>query len=252
MRLYKRHGIGVLLCLQAMLCSSRIGTAALSGYQIILQLWLATSYAADGFATAANVLLSRGLGELRSLSDDTKLMSIRRSLRSLSNRVLFFGLLIGAACGAIFAVEKKPLIRIFTRDAATIDAINEGPLWILLCSIQPINSLAFVYDGLMYAGQGFAFISRTFVAGFVLFYGPLIIAGFVLEDSGRSSLVWIWGAKAAFNVWRTLSCAWYVERRILQPLQSPNITHRDKEDSIEAPLLGDGTNVDVIEPADEG
>eukprot|EP00958_Prasinococcus_capsulatus_P021112 scaffold2823_cov373-Prasinococcus_capsulatus_cf.AAC.5 len=163
-------------------------------------------------------------------------MALRRSLRRLATRVLVFGALVGAACSALYAIEKRPLLRLFTRDREALDAIERGPLWTMLCVFQPINALAFVYDGLMYAGQGFAYLSRSFAVGMLLCYAPFIVTAFVLEEQHRGSLAWVWGAKAAFNVWRVVSCAWFVETRVLR---TPREVQGEPRHGIREPLLAE-------------
>jgi len=78
-----------------------------------------------------------------------------RSLQVLCNRVLLSGLAIGTLCGIGFFVAEDWLISLFTKADVTIVILHNN-LWSLLCVVQPLNSLVFVYDGLLYASQSFA------------------------------------------------------------------------------------------------
>ncbi len=68
--------------------------------------------------------------------------------------------------------------------------------WILVATVQPLNGLVFVIDGILCSGQDFRYISKAYVAGFVFVFLPLIVSPL------RMSLLGIWGVKASFNIYR--------------------------------------------------
>ena len=124
-------------------------------------------------------------------------LCICRSLQVLCNRVLSSGLVIGTACGIAFYIGEDWLISLFTKADVTIDILHNH-LWLLLCVVQPLNSLVFVYDGLLYASQSFAFTRNVMLIGFCLVFCPIItIAQYTVK-----ALWGVWLAKALLNLAR--------------------------------------------------
>jgi len=117
----------------------------------------------------------------------------------LCNRVLLSGLAIGSSCGVAFYFGQSWLISVFTQAEATIDILHNY-LWSLLCVVQPLNSLVFVYDGLLYASQSFAFTRNVMLIGFFLVFCPMI----TLAQYTVKALWGVWVAKAALNLCRLL------------------------------------------------
>ena len=122
-----------------------------------------------------------------------------RSLQILCRRVLLSGLAIGSTFGIAFFAAQGWIISLFTQSEATI-GILQHYLWPLVCIVQPLNSLVFVYDGLLYASQSFAFTRNVMVLGFCLVFCPLI----AVVQLAVQALWGVWLAKAALNVCRLL------------------------------------------------
>ena len=122
-----------------------------------------------------------------------------RSLQILCRRVLLSGLAIGSAFGIGFLLAQDWLISLFTQSQET-KSILQHYLWVLVCVVQPLNSLVFVYDGLLYASQSFAFTRNVMLLGFCLVFCPLI----VLVQISVQALWGVWVAKAALNLCRLL------------------------------------------------
>jgi hypothetical protein len=70
--------------------------------------------------------------------------------------------------------------------------------WTLFCGMQVTNSVVFLYDGLLLAGQQYAFIRNVFLVGTFFLFVPLLAFAWV----GVGSLWALWTAKAVLNVWR--------------------------------------------------
>ena len=114
-------------------------------------------------------------------------------------RVLLSGLAIGSAFGITFFVAQDSLISLFTQSTDTTSILHHY-LWTLVCVVQPLNSLVFVYDGLLYASQSFAFTRNVMVLGFCLVFCPLI----AVVQLSVQALWGVWVAKAALNLCRLL------------------------------------------------
>ena len=126
-------------------------------------------------------------------------------MKLLCNRVLTSGLVIGTACGLAFYVAETGIISVFTKDIATIRLLRNH-LWLIICVAQPLNSLVFIYDGLLYASQSFKFTRNIMLCGFFLVFLPLI--SFV---QWQVQTLWgVWSAKAVLNLCRLLGGAYQV------------------------------------------
>jgi putative MATE family efflux protein len=119
-----------------------LGVAAGAAHQVCLQLWFATSLLADAIAIAAQPLLATCLAQRE---------------RSGARRVVRQSLLLGAAAGfataAALAFSGPALCRLFTTDPAALAAATE--VWPLVVASQPLNTLAFSVDGLLYGARDF-------------------------------------------------------------------------------------------------
>lgn len=170
--------------------TARLGTsrAPLNAHAVVLQLWMITSYFADGFADAGTMFGSRLLGAKQT-----------RDLRRLTLILAVLGLAMGSAASALLFGFRDQLIHIFSRDEQTIQMLK-GPLWTLLCGIQPVNALVFVYDGLLYATQSFRYIRNALCLGVLLVFSPAL--GYAIH---LHTLTALWTAKALLNSWRCLT-----------------------------------------------
>ena len=136
-----------------------------------------------------------------------------RELKVLCTRILASGLLIGISCGVAFFAAEKSIISIFTTDSKIIDLLQHH-LWLIICVAQPLNSLVFIYDGLLYASQSFAFTRNVMLWGFCTVFLPLIIA-----VQWEVKALWgVWTAKAALNACRLLGGAYRIHFWWLQSL----------------------------------
>ncbi|KAK9836028.1 hypothetical protein WJX81_007032 [Elliptochloris bilobata] len=181
----------------AMAVSGRLGTATLAAHQVVAQLWMLTSYIVDGFAVAGTVLGSR----LAPAGPAAHLRDPRRFAR-LARRVLLLGVLVGGASGAALHAWRDAIIVLFTAEPRAVAALR-GPVWVVVCVMQPINGAVFVYDGLLYATQSFAWVRDVMVSGFVVAFLP-VLAGALW---GVHALWAVWAAKAAHNLWRLAGAA---------------------------------------------
>ena len=186
----------------ALMCSSRLGSHVLAAHSVINQLWILISYVVDGFAAAAIVLGSR-LGA--HAHDPDLAQEAKSNLQKLITRVLGAGLVTGIIASIVFYTQSDAIMHLFTEDARIIEILKDKT-WILLVAVQPINSLVFVYDGLMYASQSFVFIRNYFLLGFFIIFMPVI----GLQLTIWKSLWAVWLSKAVFNVWRCLGAAYLI------------------------------------------
>ena len=94
-----------------------------------------------------------------------------------------------------------------TDDAETLRARIEAlhSVWPLLCACQTVNALVFVYDGVLYATQSFAYLRNLTLCACGLVYVPILFLE--LEVWGMSLLA-LWSAKACLNATRCVGAIW--------------------------------------------
>ncbi len=192
-----------------------LGAAALGAHAVVMQLWMVTSYIVDGFADVGTMMGSRLLGAGES-----------RAMRPLTKVLACLGLFTGVLAGILLWGLRSHLITAFTSHVAT-RGLLDGPLWLLLCVLQPVNALVFVYDGLLYAVRAFRFVRNALVFGVLLSFAPGLVAAKVIAPS---SLIAIWIAKAALNACRCASALIYIHavewpHWVKSPTDQPRPSH---------------------------
>ncbi len=180
--------------------------SALAAHGVVVQLWMLMSYITDGIASVGTMVGGKLYGEGTSVS--------KHFFSILTRRLLLLGLAFGLCSVLILTFLRDPIILIFTREG---DASHRTILhflrqvWPLLVAMQPVNCLIFVYDGLIYALQRFTYIRNVMASGFFLVFLPVLLYG----TYSFHTLLAIWAAKAAFNVWRLAGLAGEVHVRVL-------------------------------------
>ena len=122
--------------------------------QCCVQLWLAASLLADSVAIAAQAMLATLLSQ-----------SDRPAAQAVVRRTVSVGLLIGGVTSAVLGVSTGPLLRTFCSDGPTLAAA--ASVWPIVVASQPLNTLAFAYDGLIFGGSDFRFCAVAMLAAAV-------------------------------------------------------------------------------------
>ncbi len=77
----------------------------------------------------------------------------------IAERTLQLGVALGVSLATVLALTSGALPQLFTRDPAVIAAIGNIFPWVILS--QPINALAFVWDGVLYGAGGFEYAAKV-------------------------------------------------------------------------------------------
>lgn len=183
------------LCLVS---ASRLGTPSLAAHAVIRDLWVLQSTIVDGLATAGTALGS-------SLASS----KMKQSLRNLSVKLLLLGVAFGVAFLGIYGGLGRWIAPLFTTDESVLASLRDA--WPILSVSQPVNSLVFVADGLLYAIQAFSFAREAMEVGVGLIFLPFL-AWAVLGPHPSLRRVWI--SKLALNSWRLAALSarivWYM------------------------------------------
>lgn len=81
------------------------------------------------------------------------------SVYQIVERTLQLGTGLGLSLALILALSGTSLHRLFTTDPTVIRAIGNIFPWVILS--QPINALAFVWDGILYGAGGFEYAAKV-------------------------------------------------------------------------------------------
>nr|DAD46572.1 TPA_asm: hypothetical protein HUJ06_016509 [Nelumbo nucifera] len=146
--------------------AARQGPLAMAAHQICLQVWLAVSLLTDALAASGQALIA---------SYFTK--GDYNTVKEITYFVLKAGILTGVTLAAILGTTFGFLATLFTKDMDVLVIVRSGVLFV--SASQPINALAFIFDGLHYGVSDFAYAAQSMmvvgaISSAVLLYAPSI------------------------------------------------------------------------------
>ncbi|CAA6667320.1 unnamed protein product [Spirodela intermedia] len=162
--------VAVTFCvtLAASLAACR-GPIAMAAFQVCLQVWLSTSLIADGLAVA---------GQFICHGDHQKAVAV-------ASRVLQLGIILGLGLSAVIGIGMKFGSGIFTKDKNVQKLIHT--VLPFVAATQPINSLAFVFDGINFGASDYIYSAYSMVLVAIL----SVISLFMLSSSHGFIGIWI-------------------------------------------------------------
>lgn len=175
--------------------ATRLGTAVVAAYQVALQAWLLAAYCIDGLAITATSLGGQLLGK-----------GDRRAHRLLARRLVHLGVGVGITFFLFYWLAETWVQGFFTNRPEIIALL--GTIWFWLAASQPINALAYVYDGILFSARDFVFLRKRSIEAFFLVFLPLVLWGFLKTKS----LLGLWLALIGLNGYRMLSGWWRCKR----------------------------------------
>ncbi|GMI74135.1 FERRIC REDUCTASE DEFECTIVE 3, MANGANESE ACCUMULATOR 1 [Hibiscus trionum] len=169
--------------------AARLGPTPMAAFQICLQVWLTSSLLADGLAVAGQAILACAFAE-----KDYK------KVAAAATRVLQMSFVLGMGLAVVVGIGLYFGSGIFSKDAAVLHLIGIGVPFI--AATQPINSLAFVCDGVNFGASDFAFTAYSMVL-----VGGASVASIVLL-SRSNGFIGIWVALTIYMVLRAFAGVW--------------------------------------------
>ncbi|KAA8518206.1 hypothetical protein F0562_015680 [Nyssa sinensis] len=171
--------------------SARLGSTSMAAFQICLQVWLAASLLADGLAVAGQAILASAFAK----NDYDK-------ATATASRVLQLGLALGLVLAIGVAVLLQFASRLFTKDINVLQLLSLGIPFVAVT--QPINALAFVFDGINFGASDFAYSAYSMILVAVV----SMLCLFSLSSS--YGFVGIWVALSIFMSLRALAGFWRI------------------------------------------
>ena len=126
-------------------------------------------------------------------------LSVLPATRSVCHRVLAFGFSTGVLFSLLDFFARDRLIATFTADRSVANILRDSGTWNALVFAQPLNAMVFVYDGLIYAFQDFAFARELMSTGVGFVFLPSLAFA---AAKRRTTLADVWRCKIALNAWR--------------------------------------------------
>ncbi len=175
--------------------ATRLGTTVVAAYQVALQVWLLAAYFIDGLAITATSLGGQLLGR----GNDT-------AHGLLSRRLVHLGLGVGGGFFLLYWLAESWLQGLFTNRPEIIAMLHT--IWFWLAVSQPINAVAYVYDGILFGAKNFVFLRKRMLEGFFFVFIPFVLWGFFKMES----LFGLWVALIGLNCYRMISGWWGCNR----------------------------------------
>ncbi|XP_024627511.1 protein DETOXIFICATION 43 [Medicago truncatula] len=169
--------------------AARLGSVPMAAFQPCLQIWLTSSLLADGLAVAVQAILACSFTE-----KDYKKTTAAATRALQMSFVLGMGLSILVGIGFYFGAG------IFSKDVHVVHLIKIGIPFV--AATQPINSLAFVFDGVNYGSSDFAYSAYSLVMVSVV----SIVTEFFLYRSKQ--FIGIWIALTIYMILRMFAGIW--------------------------------------------
>ncbi|KAG8391243.1 hypothetical protein BUALT_Bualt01G0167800 [Buddleja alternifolia] len=182
--------IAVTICVTlAASMAARLGPTSMAAFQICLQIWMTSSLLADGLAVAGQAILACAFAE----KDYQK-------ATAAAARVLQMGFILGLGLALFVGLGLQFGSGIFSKDKNVIHMITIGIPFV--AATQPINSLAFVFDGVNFGASDFAYSAYSMVLVSIVSIGSLFIM------SKTNGFVGIWLALTVYMCLRTFAGFW--------------------------------------------
>ncbi|KAL2328801.1 hypothetical protein Fmac_022228 [Flemingia macrophylla] len=154
--------------------AARQGPTSMAAFQVCLQIWLAVSLLADGLAVSAQAILAGAFAN----KDYEK-------AKATASRVLQLGLVLGLALAFILGTGLHFGANLFTKDVNVLHLIRIGMPFV--AATQPLNALAFVFDGINFGASDFAYSAISLVAVAIVSITCLL----VLSSVGGFIGIWV-------------------------------------------------------------
>ncbi len=189
--LFLRTGLLTIFLLLTTRVATQIGVQSGAAHQAIRQFWLFAALGLDALAITAQSLVGYFIGS-DWVAQAKRVAKYACAWGIGLGAVLALGMWLGMDwIGSLLVPETA--VSIFTA------------AWIMSAFIQPVNSLAFVTDGVHWGTSDFAYLRNgMFVATIVGSAGLLLV-----DQSSPAALVWVWGITA---VWITIRAVFGVIR----------------------------------------
>lgn len=183
--------------------ATALGDAFIGAHTIAVNLWLFAAFFIDGYSAAGKILGGRFLG-----AKDYD------SLWELARKTLRYGWIVTILLMVVGGVFYNQIGRVFSTDPAVLSAFYG--IFIIVILGMPLNTVAFVYDGLFKGLGEMRFLRNVLLTATFLGFLPALYLGKFLSWG-------LYGIWVAFTVWmlfRGGALVWKFRRKFRPLLQN--------------------------------
>ena len=164
--------------------ATKYGTNYIAAHTIAFQVWLFFAFFIDGFSSVGNIVSGKLLGEKK-----------YRKMYLLSKSLIKYTVIISFLLGAICFIFYSQIGNLFTKEKNVLIPFY-SIFWIVIL-MQPINAVAFIFDGIL-KGLGEAAVLRN-VMVLVTIFG--FMPALFISNHFDLKLYGIW---IAYTIWMLL------------------------------------------------
>ncbi|WP_456422589.1 MATE family efflux transporter [Lutibacter sp.] len=164
--------------------ATKYGDNYIAAQTIAFQIWLFFAFFIDGYASVGNIVSGKLLGEKN-----------YKKMWKLSVKLSRYSIVVSLLLSVICAVFYFPIGKLFSQEPLVLKSFY-SIFWIVLI-MQPINAVAFVYDGIFKGLAEAATLRNLLLIATFLGFLPVLLIG----DYFNLKLYAIW---LAFTVWMLL------------------------------------------------
>lgn len=161
--------------------ATKYGNNYIAAQTIAFQIWLFFAFFIDGYSSVGDIVSGKLLGEKN-----------YKKLWRLSVKLSRYSIVVSVMLALICAVFYFPIGRLFSKDPLVLESFY-GIFWLVLI-MQPINAIAFVFDGIFKGLGEAATLRNLLLTATFLGFVPVLLIG----DYFNLKLYAVW---LAFTVW---------------------------------------------------
>ncbi|MBE0424417.1 MAG: MATE family efflux transporter [Lutibacter sp.] len=161
--------------------ATKYGNNYIAAQTIAFQIWLFFAFFIDGYSSVGDIVSGKLLGEKN-----------YKKLWRLSIKLSRYSIVVSIMLALICAVFYFPIGRLFSKDPLVLESFY-GIFWLVLV-MQPINAIAFVFDGIFKGLGEAATLRNLLLTATFLGFVPVLLIG----DYFNLKLYAVW---LAFTVW---------------------------------------------------
>ncbi len=174
-----------LVLFKANAMATKFGEIQIAAHTIAMQIWLSSSFILDGYANAGLALSGKLLAEKRI-----------PALKNLIKTLLIIGVMVAVIISFFLVVNYSSIGMKFTNKTEVLSLFNTVLVYIIIS--QPINAIAFTWDGILKGIAEAKFIRNLMIWAFIVFY---IVLTF-MEQRYQLGLSAIWIALIGWMIFR--------------------------------------------------
>lgn len=183
--------------------ATALGDEYIGAHTIAINLWLFSAFFIDGYGAAGNIMGGRLLG-----SKDYK------GLWKLSKKIIQYGAVVSLFLMLLGFIFYKPIGQVFSNEPEVLHAFYA--IFFILILGLPLNTLAFVFDGLFKGLGEMKYLRNVLLTATFLGFIPTLF----LTKFANWGLYGIWIALTVWMIIRGTALVWKFRRKFRPLLQN--------------------------------